>query len=258
MKQNESKKSLSNKALITATWDDVPHLSEDTKQSLLASIPAHERDARARGIPSLGSGRIYGVDEADFVIAPMPIPPHWVQIIGMDFGWDHPTCAVRLAWDRDGDCVYITHTHKQRHSTPVVHASVLKAWGDWIPVAWPHDGFQTEKGTGVTLCHRYQAEGVNMLPTHATFDGGGTSVEAGIMDILERLQSGRLRVFNTLSDWLHEYRLYHRRDGRIVKDNDDLLDATRYGVMMLRDAIINPIHRGDNLQRATMSYTPDY
>jgi len=30
--------------------------------------------------------------------------------------------------------------------------------------------------------------------------------------------------------------LYHRKDGRVVKENDDLLCATRYGVMMLRHA----------------------
>ena len=29
---------------------------------------------------------------------------------------------------------------------------------------------------------------------------------------------------------------HHRKDGRIVKAHDDLLDATRYGVMMLRFA----------------------
>ena len=35
---------------------------------------------------------------------------------------------------------------------------------------------------------------------------------------------------------LQEFRQYHRKDGRIVKAHDDLLDATRYGVMLLRMA----------------------
>jgi hypothetical protein len=37
-----------------------------------------------------------------------------------------------------------------------------------------------------------------------------------------------------LSEWIEEFRQYHRKDGRIVKTYDDLLGAKRYGVMMLR------------------------
>jgi hypothetical protein len=33
-----------------------------------------------------------------------------------------------------------------------------------------------------------------------------------------------------------EFRLYHRKDGRVHKEHDDLMSATRYGVMMLRFA----------------------
>lgn len=246
------------KALITATWDDVPHLSEKQKKSLLAGIPEHEKEARALGVPTLGSGRIYTMPESEIAVAPFAIPPHWVQIVGMDFGWDHPTCAVRLAWDRDGDVVYVTHCHSVRHGTPPVHASAIKAWGDWLPVAWPHDGFQTEKGTGQTLRHRYEELGLNMLPHHATFEGGGTSVEAGILDMTDRMQSGRFRVFRNLSDWFDEYRLYHRRDGKVVKQNDDILDATRYGMMMIRDAIPPPSERTNTLNHADISYKPNY
>ena len=43
-------------------------------------------------------------------------------------------------------------------------------------------------------------------------------------------------MFNHCSEWFEEFRQYHRKDGRIVKAHDDLLDATRYGVMMLRFA----------------------
>ena len=31
-------------------------------------------------------------------------------------------------------------------------------------------------------------------------------------------------------------RLYHRKDGRVRKEGDDLMSATRYAVMMLRYA----------------------
>ena len=54
------------------------------------------------------------------------------------------------------------------------------------------------------------------------------------MAILTRMQSGRFKVFSHLNDWFDEFRLYHRKDGQIVKQRDDLMDATRYAIMMLR------------------------
>jgi hypothetical protein len=62
------------------------------------------------------------------------------------------------------------------------------------------------------------------------------SVEAGLMDMLQRMQSGRFKVFNHLNDWFEEFRLYHRKDGKVVKEGDDLMAATRYAIMMLRFA----------------------
>src|SRR5262245_60436458 len=51
------------------------------------------------------------------------------------------------------------------------------------------------------------------------------------------MRGGRFKVFDDVSnDWWEEFRLYHRKGGRVVKENDDLLCATRYGIMMLRHA----------------------
>ena len=43
-------------------------------------------------------------------------------------------------------------------------------------------------------------------------------------------------MFKHLSDWFEEFRLYHRKDGKVVKEGDDLMCATRYALMMLRHA----------------------
>jgi hypothetical protein len=63
------------------------------------------------------------------------------------------------------------------------------------------------------------------------------------MLILERMQTGRFKVFDHLHDWFEEFRLYHRKDGKVVKEADDMMDATRYGIMMLRYAITKPVKR---------------
>ena len=42
---------------------------------------------------------------------------------------------------------------------------------------------------------------------------GGNGVEAGLMEMLDRMQTGRLKVFAGLDDWMQEFRLYHRKMG---------------------------------------------
>ena len=50
------------------------------------------------------------------------------------------------------------------------------------------------------------------------------------------MQTGKFKVYNTLNDWFEEFRLYHRKDGKVAKLYDDLMAATRYPVMILREA----------------------
>ncbi|MGC2071760.1 MAG: hypothetical protein WA694_10685, partial [Pseudolabrys sp.] len=73
--------------------------------------------------------------------------------------------------------------------------------------------------------------GLNMLHEYAHYvEGTGqksVSVEAGLMDMLQRMESGRFKVFKHLNDFWEEFRLYHRRDGKVVKEGDDLMCATR-------------------------------
>ena len=227
--------------LVTAGWDDVPHLDAKTKRELWDSSPPHEREARAKGIPSLGSGRIFPVEEDSIKIEPFNIPAHWPRINGIDFGWDHPTAAVHCAWDRDSDCFYITKAHRMREATPVIHAATIKPWGTWVPTAWPHDGLQHDKGSGEQLAKQYANAGLLMLRDRATFEDGTNGVEAGLMDMLERMQTGRFKVFSNLDEWFQEFRLYHRKDGKVVKALDDLMSCTRYALMMKRRAKVRPV-----------------
>lgn len=227
------------KYLVTAGWRDVPHLDEKTQSELLAATPVYLRKARSEGIPALGSGAVFPLSEESITCDPIKIPDHWFQIIGIDFGWDHPTAAANLAWDKDSDIIYITATYKRSEATPAIHAIALKPWGDWKPIAWPHDGLQHDKGSGEELADQYRKQGLRMLANKATHKDGGNGVEAGLMEMLDRMQSGRLKVFTTCTDWLSEYRLYHRKDGQVVKEFDDAISASRYGMMMIRFATQN-------------------
>lgn len=239
--------------MVNMTIHDVTHYSDEQKADIIAGYPAHEREARTNGTPSMGSGRVFPLTDESITCAPFPIPTHWVQIGGVDFGWDHPFAASRLAWDRDSDVLYVIAAYRQREATPLIHAGALKPWGDWLPWAWPHDGLQHDKGSGEQLASQYRGHGLKMLPERATFDDGTNGLEAGVSEMLDRMQTGRLKVFSTLGDWLEEFRMYHRKDGLIVKKMDDLLSSTRYAMMMRRFATTAQI-----TQTASYDYDVDY
>jgi len=233
------------RVVVNMTIDDVEHYTEEQKRTIIDGYRVHERESRAKGIPMLGSGRIFPVTEESIMCESFAIPEWWAQIGAIDFGWDHPTAAVNLAWDRDTDTVYVTATHRQKEATPIMHAAALRSWGDWKPWAWPHDGLQHDKGSGDQLASLYRQNGLKMLPERATFPDGSSGVEAGLMNMLDRMQTGRLKVFRHLSEWFEEFRMYHRKDGQVIKEFDDILSATRYGIMMLRHATVKPKQRRD-------------
>lgn len=222
--------------VVNMTIDDVEHYSQEEKDMIIASYPEHEREARAKGVPTMGSGRVFPVSEDRIKCDPFALPNHFAQINGLDFGWDHPFAAVNLAHDRDGDVLYVTREYREARATPLIHSASLRPWGEWIPCAWPHDGYQHDKGSGMQLADQYRQQHLNMLPEHATHPEGGFGVEAGIAELLSRMQTGRLKVFSTCAQWFEEFRLYHRLEGLIVKERDDLMSATRVGAMMLRYA----------------------
>lgn len=223
---------------VQMTIDDAAHYTDEQRAAIIASYKPFERDARIRGIPQLGSGRVFPVNQDDLTVDAFPIPAHWPQLGGLDFGWDHPSAAARLAWDRDNDILYVTAVHRAREQTPVMFAGSVKPWGAWLPWAWPHDGLQHDKGSGEQLAAQYRAQGLNLIKVRATFDDGTNGLEAGIADMLDRMQTGRLLVFSHLADWFEEFNLYHRKEGLIVKLNDDLMSATRYALMMKRWAAV--------------------
>jgi hypothetical protein len=137
----------------------------------------------------------------------------------------------------------LASAYRQRQQTPVIHASAIKKWGNWIPVAWPKDGLQTDKGSGLQLAQIYRDEGLAMLSEYAQFpDKRGNGVEAGLIEMQQRMDDGRFKVSNQLRDWIDEYRMYHRIDGKINAVNEDLICSTRYAVMMARYAQSGQMH----------------
>src|SRR5262249_50079707 len=90
--------------VTTMTLDDAAHYSAEDRARITAQYPEHERDTRTRGIPQMGSGRVFLVDEEKLLVDPLDCPSHWVSLGGVDFGWTfaspwakpsaHEVCAL--------------------------------------------------------------------------------------------------------------------------------------------------------------------
>jgi hypothetical protein len=245
----------SGRIVIQATIDDALHYTPKQREAIIASYPAWEAEARVKGVPALGSGRVFPIEEDKLRCEAFEIPRHFPQIIGVDFGYDHPFAAARCAWDRDDDIFYVVATYRESGASAPIHAAALRPWGLWVPIAWPHDGLQHDKGSGDQLAAQYRTHGLNMLGEHATHEEGGYGVEAGVQDMAERMVTGRWRVFPGNDSWFAEFRLYHRKAGQIVKERDDLISASRYALMMKRYGDTPPRDKSRDVRTVGGSYS---
>jgi hypothetical protein len=217
------------RALVTATWDDTPHLPDDAKADLIASYLPHEIEARTLGIPSLGHGAVYPLAQSDYTCDPFPVPAHFKRAFGLDIGWNW-TAAVWMAFDLENDQDFVYRDYQREQAPPDVHVSAIKAAGDWIPGCIDPAAKQRSQVDGRSLLVEYEALGLRL----ALADN---SVDAGVLRVYQRMASGKLKIFRTCTKLLEDLRFYHRDiTGRIVKDRDHLPDALRYVSMSGRNA----------------------
>lgn len=248
---------------ITIDWDNAPHLDETAKAKLYERYSIHERKTRTKGIPMMGTSAVYPIEPEQILIEPFQLPDYFRRIAGCDFGIDHPAAGVWLAHDADTDTIYLYDCYRMRGELPAYHAQSFKARGDWIPIAWPHDGMQRDKGSGEPLANQYRDRGANMLAEHATWPADRNvkllSRETGNQEVLERMRTNRFKVFNIPSclEFIDEIQTLIRKDGQIIAEDDDIESATRYAIMMLRFAISDSEHgRKRPVSAADSDYDP--
>jgi len=211
---------------ITATMDDSTRMPEAEKKRLYAAWSPHEREARSKGIPALGSGLIYPISEQKLICDPFKIPDYWPRCYGMDFGW-HNTAAIFGAYDRDNDVLYLYGEYKDGHLTPrqhTPHLMKMKAQDMWG--AYDHGGLGAAQADGDNLVELYKKEGITKWVK------ADKNISMGLATVLELMESGRLQIFSNLKKTLAEFRMYIWDDnGKVKKGDDHLLDALRYLIM---------------------------
>lgn len=220
----EDPKNNGTKHVILASWEDAPHLDKQACEDMLAEYMPFQRDARSKGVPQLGAGAIYQVSEDDLAVDDFPVPDHWPRAYGIDVGWNR-TAAVHGAKDPDRDVLYLYAEHYMGQAEPSTHVIGIKAPGDWIPGVMDPASRGRSQVDGAQLIQKYCDLGL-----HIEF--ADNAVSAGIFEVYQRMISGRLKIFRSLSNLRKELRLYRRDEkGHIVKKDDHACDAMRYLVM---------------------------
>jgi hypothetical protein len=176
---------------------------------------------------------IYPFPDSSIVIKEFPIPEHWARGYGMVIR-GHIVAVIWGALDPESGVLYL-YSEYWGDAHPAVHVAAIRARGDWIT------GLINPIANG-----RNWADGLRLIQLFADLglqlQHADNSIEWGISELSQRMCSGRLKVFPSLSRYLGERRLY-RRDERdqIVKDRDDLQEATRCLVSNLSAMLTKPV-----------------
>lgn len=220
------------KFVVSATWDDAPHLSEQAKAELIESFPPFQRDARTKGVPQLGSGAIYPVPESEIVVPDFEIPATWPRCYGMDVGWNR-TAALWATQDPNSKVWYLYSEHYVGREEPALQAQAIRARGAIPGVIDPAARGRGQKD-GEQLFDTYQQLGLDI-------EKANNAVEAGLYSVWQAFTTGQLKVFNSLKNFLEEFRVYRRDDrGHVVKEKDHCFVA---GTMLATPSGPTPVEQ---------------
>jgi phage terminase large subunit-like protein len=214
------------------SWDECSHMTPEAQSAALELIPEFEHDLRKNGTPSFGSGMVYAIAEERIKCDPFVLPEYFRCIRAVDLGINHPQATVWLAHDPQQDIVYLVKTYSAPGQDAASHAVTTNSMWPETTCVVPHDFDTTEKGSGEMVSRYYRQAGLKHTKMFSN-PNGGNHVEPGVMEVLNRMREGRFKVFSTCTEFWREHRLYHRDEGKIVKKNDDVMDAARYGTVMI-------------------------
>jgi phage terminase large subunit-like protein len=250
----------SDRAIFRIRGEEVKHISAERREVLSGEYDDAERETRLEGTPQLGAGPIFPLELLPAMVktfnpdSDIPFYARW--IVGIDFGFGHPFAAVLIAWAPDTGQIWVVDSFRMERSSALYHVQRIHSMtrGLRVPVAWPHDGNQHDKGSGLALSQQYKNFGAFMMAGHAVNHGtNGNAVEPALEEMREAMYSGKLTIAGHNHELLDEMRNYHRdEDFRIVKQRDDLISGLRYGIMMRRQG--KPLTECEGIGHGNLPY----
>ena len=216
------------------------HISDERRTQMEEAYLPHEREARIHGIPQQGIARVFPFPVENMLrrFNPDTDIKSWARwVVGIDFGYGHPFAAALCAWVHDTEEFFVVDGFRMERQEAFHHIKRIATLcrGLRVPVAWPHDGTQHERGSGEQIAEVYRRLGAPMLATHAQNKGGGYSIEPPIEEMCGYMKRGCFTIASHMGELTEEILNYHRdEDYKIVALRDDLISAMRYAFMMRR------------------------
>jgi hypothetical protein len=184
---------------------------------------------------------IYPIPEGDIVVPEFLIPAHWPRAYGLDIR-GRKGAAIWGALDPKSDVLYLFSDYLG-DADPANHVAAIRGRGGSTPGLIDPSGNGRERTDGLRLVQMYRDHGLTLHHVN-------NSIESGIMEVSQRMLSGRLKVFPSLVKYLAERRLYRRDEGgQVVKAHDNLQDATRCLVIGLSLISTEPAQDDDEEER---------
>jgi len=208
-------------------------------------------DALTQGLNRLRdvSRAIYTVPESEIAIDPIEIDTGWPRVFAMD---TRPTAAGALwmALNPQTGTLYVYSEYYQSHGDAATHALGIRSRGKGILGLLDPRAEGRSQSDGFNLIRIYQELGVDLEMVQ-------DSEQSGIIEVLQRIRSGRLKIFRTLENFFREYRLYRRDEqGQPVKDNDLLMNCLRHLCVSGRDRMHRPVRPEPIRYQSALPGTP--
>lgn len=263
--------------LQSISMDDAPHLTEEDIRELLSGIPECQHDMRRHGLPILGSGAVFPVENSSIECDSVDIQPHWRVIAGVDWGGNvDPTTIVFAAFDPDEGIYYVYdevlldgNFGELNDRSPESVARAIRSRHTYnIPVILPHDsGLKSnEQGRGQQLIRT----GINVYgepfknPQDIMFDlvkigarkPSYNAIEPGLEEMRRLMKHNKIKVSRHCSNWFREKNSYFYNEGKPVDKDNHFIDASRYAILSLIGNLGETYL--DSCIKQEYSYTTDY
>lgn len=216
-----------NYKVITATWNDVPHLSEDEKRMLYDEIlrtTPHLLQARTEGLPYIGGGMVFPVNPDRYTIEPIvSIPRHCLLINGLDVG--NTTFAVFAYYDPIKKKTTIYKELEFKNIVVPIKAQALRT-ASTAPYVADTSMNAVNEVDQVQVKQHYIDAGLTLLHPNKKLK------ESIIEEFLQGLMMGTLEITRDCKILLKCLLTYHRNEQGDIKkkDNPDdhAIDASLY------------------------------
>lgn len=217
-----------------------PYISQEEKDTWIAMLPEGARSYRIYGYMGRPEGLVYkNFNPEKHVIEPFPVPNDWKFYRGLDFGKEHPTVSLIVAYD--GYTFYVITEYYQAQRLVEYH--VEQMWEQYnnlllqnkkiLPRLWTVSDHDAQIRLEYEN-HKFGEKRIISIPAQK-------DVIPGIETVENLLEQGRIKVFPWCKNTIREFGKYKRvgkdskgrlKDGEKadnpIKEFDDCMDCLRY------------------------------